>query len=423
MPREGLKALEERTRYDPREVEPRVLRKWLEAGYFHSEPEGSADENYSIAIPPPNVTGVLHMGHALNASVQDTLIRFNRMSGRRTKWIFGTDHAGIATQAQVEKLLASEGTSREELGRVDFDRRVWEWREEYGRTIVEQFQRLGASCDYDDERFTLDERYVEAVIKVFVDLYDKGLIYRDNYMVNWDPGTRSAISDLEVEDREVTDTLYYIDYPLQDGSGVVTVATVRPETMLADTGVAVHPDDERYQALIGRHVVLPLLDRPGRRVRSPARAARGPPPMPLLPLTSSSAAAFALSVLPFSNWIVCPRRRRRTAARRAPSPTSNATDASAATAGVGSPKRQRRRSRLGAGRSASGPAERSSAASRSTSAMIRSFSAAGGRIGGAATASASAAMRSSSTSARHSGQVFRCVSNAERSSSGSAPSR
>ena len=263
MARDGLKTLEERTRYDPREVEPRVLRKWLEAGYFHPEPEGPADENYSIAIPPPNVTGVLHMGHALNASVQDTLIRFNRMSGRRTKWIFGTDHAGIATQAQVEKLLQSEGTSREELGRVDFDRRVWEWREQYGRTIVEQFQRLGASCDYADERFTLDEGYVAAVIKVFVDLYDKGLIYRDNYMVNWDPGTRSAISDLEVEDREVTDTLSYIDYPLEDGSGVVTVATVRPETMLADTAVAVNPEDERYK-------------RPRRQARNPA-AGRPPP--------------------------------------------------------------------------------------------------------------------------------------------------
>jgi valyl-tRNA synthetase len=188
------------------------------------------------------------------------LIRFNRMNGRRTKWIFGTDHAGIATQAQVEKLLASEGTSRQELGREEFERRVWEWRERYGRTIVEQFQRLGASCDYEDERFTLDEGYVEAVQKVFVDLYEKGLIYRDNYMVNWDPGTQSAISDLEVEDREVTDTLYYIEYPLEDG-GSVTVATVRPETMLADTAVAVNPADDRYRALIGKTAILPLIGR------------------------------------------------------------------------------------------------------------------------------------------------------------------
>jgi valyl-tRNA synthetase len=201
------------------------------------------------------------MGHALNASVQDTLVRFNRMNGKCTKWIFGTDHAGIGTQAQVEKALAAEGTSREELGREEFERRVWEWREHYGRTIVDQFKRIGASCDYGDERFTLDERYVEAVMKVFVDLYDKGLIYRDYYMVNWDPGTQSAISDLEVEDREVTDTLYYIDYPLEDGSGVVTVATVRPETMLADTAVAVNPDDDRYKQLVGRHATLPLVGR------------------------------------------------------------------------------------------------------------------------------------------------------------------
>ncbi len=260
MARQGLEALEERTRYDPQEVEPRVLARWLEAGYFHPESEGTAAENYSIAIPPPNVTGALHMGHALNAAVQDVLIRFNRMKGRRTKWIFGTDHAGIATQAQVEKLLASEGTSRQELGREEFERRVWEWRERYGRTIVEQFQRLGASCDYEDERFTLDEGYVEAVQKVFVDLYEKGLIYRDNYMVNWDPGTQSAISDLEVEDREVTDTLYYIEYPLEDG-GSVTVATVRPETMLADTAVAVNPEDDRYRALIGKTAILPLIGR------------------------------------------------------------------------------------------------------------------------------------------------------------------
>ena len=261
MARRGLEALEQRTRYDPREVEPRILARWLEAGRFHPEPEGTAAESYSIAIPPPNVTGALHMGHALNAAVQDVLIRYNRMNGRRTKWIFGTDHAGIATQAQVEKLLASEGTSRTELGREEFERRVWEWREQYGRTIVEQFQRLGASADYADERFTLDEGYVEAVQKVFVDLYEKGLIYRDNYMVNWDPGTRSAISDLEVEDREVTDTLYYIEYPLEDGGGAITVATVRPETMLADTAVAANPDDERYSALAGRHVLLPLVGR------------------------------------------------------------------------------------------------------------------------------------------------------------------
>jgi len=253
--------LQERTRWEPAEAERRIFARWLAAGLFHPEPEGSAEENYSIAIPPPNVTGALHMGHALNGSVQDTLIRHNRMKGRRTKWILGTDHAGIATQTQVERLLRSEGTSREALGRERFIARVWDWREEYGGVIFNQYQRLGASCDYDEERFTLDEGYVRAVLKVFVDLYRKGLIYRDNYMVNWDPGSRSAISDLEVEDREVTDTLYYVDYPLSSGHGSLTVATVRPETMLADTAIAVHPADERYTRLVGETAVLPLVGR------------------------------------------------------------------------------------------------------------------------------------------------------------------
>ena len=253
--------LESKTRYDPGEVEPRIMRRWLDSGLFHPEPEGTPDENYSIAIPPPNVTGVLHMGHALNNSIQDCLVRYHRMQGQRTKWIFGTDHAGIATQTQVERALAEEGLSREEIGRDALVVRVWEWREVYGETIVEQLKRLGASCDDADERFTLDDGYHQAVLEVFVALYRKGLIYRDRYMVNWDPGTRSAISDLEVEDRDVTDTLYYIDDPLASGSGAVTVATVRPETMLADTALAVHPGDERYQRLIGETAILPLVGR------------------------------------------------------------------------------------------------------------------------------------------------------------------
>jgi valyl-tRNA synthetase len=253
--------LESKTRYDPSEVEPRIMCRWLESGLFHPEPAGTAEQNYSIAIPPPNVTGVLHMGHALNNSIQDVLVRYHRMRGRRTKWILGTDHAGIATQTQVERALQAEGISREELGREAFVRRVWEWRQQYGGAIIEQLKRLGASCDYDDERFTLDEAYVQAVLEVFVTLYNKGLIYRDRYLVNWDPGMRSAISDLEVEDREVIDTLYYIDYPLASGSGAITVATVRPETMLADTAVAVHPDDERYRRLIGETAILPLVGR------------------------------------------------------------------------------------------------------------------------------------------------------------------
>ena len=253
--------LSSNTRYDPSEVEPRIVRQWLESGLFHPAPEGGAEENYSIAIPLPNVTGALHMGHALNDSVQDCLIRFHRMRGQRTKWIVGTDHAGIATQTQVERLLESEGTSREELGREEFERRVWLWREQYGGVISEQLKRFGASCDYEGERFTLDEDYAAAVMRVFVALYEKGYIYRDRYMVNWDPGSRSAISDLEVTEQEVTDTLYFIDYPLSAAEGKVTVATVRPETMLADTAVAVNPDDERYRQLIGQTAILPLVGR------------------------------------------------------------------------------------------------------------------------------------------------------------------
>jgi valyl-tRNA synthetase len=253
--------LEQRTRYDPAEAEPRVFARWEGSGLFHPEPAGSADENFSIAIPPPNVTGALHMGHALNGAIQDALVRLNRMRGRRTRWILGTDHAGIATQTQVERLLRSEGTSREGIGREAFVERVWRWREQYGSRIVEQFKRLGASCDYEDERFTLDPAYVRAVLKVFVDLYEKDLIYRDNYLVNWDPGSHSAISDLEVEEREVTDTLYSIDYPLAAGSGSITVATVRPETMLADTAIAVHPEDDRYTRLVGEAAILPLVGR------------------------------------------------------------------------------------------------------------------------------------------------------------------
>ena len=197
-----LEQLEARTRYDPTDVEDARLRALAEAGIFSPEPEGDASENFSIAVPPPNVTGALHMGHALNGDHPGRADPPRRMQGRRTKWIFGTDHAGIATQIQVEQQLEAEGTSREELGREGFTERVWEWREQYGGTIVEQFQRLGASLDYRDERFTMDDELRAGGAHVFVALYEKGYIYRDNYMVNWDPGLRSAISDLEVEQRE-----------------------------------------------------------------------------------------------------------------------------------------------------------------------------------------------------------------------------
>src|SRR5829696_99497 len=262
-PSKGLDscAVKDQTRYDPATAEPRIAELWDRSRLFHPEPEGTPAENYSIAIPPPNVTGALHMGHALNNTMQDALIRLNRMRGRNTKWILGTDHAGIATQTQVEKALKAEGTSREEIGREAFVERTWDWTETYGGTIIGQLKRLGCSCDYDEERFTLDPAYAHAVLKVFVDLYHEGLIYRDNYMVNWDPGSRSAISDLEVEEREVTDTLYYVDYPLASGHGALTIATVRPETMLADTAIAVHPDDERYTRLVGETAILPLVGR------------------------------------------------------------------------------------------------------------------------------------------------------------------
>jgi valyl-tRNA synthetase len=253
--------LESTTRYDPTEVEGRIFAEWMEGGYFHPAAEGGPEENFSVAIPPPNVTGVLHMGHALNGSMQDALVRMNRMRGRNTLWVLGTDHAGIATQAVVEKDLRAEGKSRQDLGREAFVERVWEWKAEYGSRIVEQYKRLGASLDYERERFTLDEGYVRAVHRVFKQLYDKGYIYRDNYIVNWDPGSRSAISDLEVENREVEDTLYSIDYPVEGSERVLTVATVRPETMLADTAVAVHPDDQRYADLVGQFCVLPLVGR------------------------------------------------------------------------------------------------------------------------------------------------------------------
>jgi valyl-tRNA synthetase len=261
VPEARLDNLERTTRYDPGEVEQRIFDRWMEGGYFHPPAEGSAAENYSVAIPPPNVTGALHMGHALNVALQDALVRKNRMQGRNTLWLLGTDHASIAVHAVLEKELRAEGTSRHELGREAFLERAWAWKEKYGSRIVEQLKRLGASCDYERERFTLDEGYVRAVYRVFRSLYERGYIYRDNYMVNWDVGSHSVISDLEVENREVTDTLYLIDYPLEGSEESLTVATVRPETMLADTAVAVSPADVRYRELVGRYCLLPLVGR------------------------------------------------------------------------------------------------------------------------------------------------------------------
>ena len=247
-------------RFEPAEAEPRWMSRWLESGALRGDP-ASGREPYVIAIPLPNVTGSLHMGHALNNTMQDVLIRWHRMAGREAEWVCGTDHAGIATQAVVEKQLAAQGIQRRDMSREDFLERVWAWKEQSGGEIINQQKRLGCTLDYSRERFTLDEGYAEAVLKVFVALSDKGYIYRDRYMVNWDPGLGSAVSDLEVEDREVVDSLVSIAYPLSDGSGEIVVATVRPETMLGDTAIAVSPADERYAHLIGKTVTLPLVGR------------------------------------------------------------------------------------------------------------------------------------------------------------------
>ena len=246
--------------YKPEGVEERWQRTWEEEGLYNAESDASA-ESFVIALPPPNVTGELHMGHALNASIQDALVRWHRMRGFNVLWQPGYDHAGIATQNQVEKALAREGTSRHDLGREAFLERTWEWLEHYGGVIIGQLRRLGASLDYRRERMTMDEAYSRAVLRHFVHLYDRGWIYRDNRIGNWCPRCESAISDLEVEHKETDDTLTWIHYPLADGPGHITIATVRPPTMLADVGVAVHPDDERYRDLVGREAIVPIVNR------------------------------------------------------------------------------------------------------------------------------------------------------------------
>jgi valyl-tRNA synthetase len=248
--------------FDPKTAEKRLYAAWEASGAFAPTDDPNA-EPFSIVIPPPNVTGSLHIGHALNNTLQDVLIRFERMRGKAALWLPGTDHAGIATQMVVERKLAQEGNqSRRNLGRDEFVAKVWEWKAESGGTIVNQLRRLGASCDWSRERFTLDEGLSAAVRKVFVTLYKEKLIYRDKRLVNWDPHFQTAISDLEVEQREVDGHYWHFAYPLEDGSGEIVVATTRPETMLGDTAVAVHPSDERYRALIGKAVRLPIVNRP-----------------------------------------------------------------------------------------------------------------------------------------------------------------
>ena len=246
--------------YKPEGIEERWQRTWEDEGHYAAEPDPDRD-SYVICIPPPNVTGELHMGHALNASIQDLLIRLHRMRGFNTIWQPGYDHAGIATQNVIEKELAKEGLTRHDLGREKFVERTWAWLEKYGGVIMGQLRRLGASLDYRRERMTMDEGYVRAVMQWFVHLHERGFLYRANRIVNWCPGCASAISDLEVNHEETDDTLYTIRYPLADGSGHITIATVRPPTMLADVAVAVHPDDDRYRDLVGKEAVLPIVGR------------------------------------------------------------------------------------------------------------------------------------------------------------------
>ncbi|MBN1793732.1 MAG: valine--tRNA ligase [Candidatus Omnitrophica bacterium] len=249
-------------RYNPKEVEEKWYRFWEERGTFapvHKK------KPYTIVIPPPNVTGILHMGHGLNNTVQDVLIRWRRMQGFATLWVPGTDHAGIATQNVVEKALRKEGKTRYDLGREAFIQRVWQWREEYGSTIIKQLKKLGCSCDWSRTRFTMDEGLSDAVLEVFIRLYKKGLIYRSNYIINWCPRCNTALSDEEVEHRELEGNLYYIKYPVkgyeEQGDEFLTIATTRPETMLADVAIGINPEDKRYKRLVGKTAILPLVGR------------------------------------------------------------------------------------------------------------------------------------------------------------------
>ena len=246
--------------YEPQAVEAKIYDMWQQGGYFHAERDESK-KLFTIVMPPPNVTGQLHMGHAMDATLQDTLIRFKRMQGYNALWIPGVDHAGIATQIKVEEELRKEGKTRYDLGREKFLERVWDWKNKYGNRIVEQQKKLGASCDWDRARFTMDEGCSKAVREVFVSLYEKGLIYKGSRIINWCPHCVTALSDAEVEYVDKPGHLWHIRYPLADGSGEVVVATTRPETMLGDSGVCVNPNDARYASIVGKNVILPLLDK------------------------------------------------------------------------------------------------------------------------------------------------------------------
>ena len=246
--------------YDPREVEDRIYQFWLDGGYFHAE-VNSEKKPYTIVMPPPNITGQLHMGHAVDNTMQDILIRWRRMQGYEALWMPGTDHASIATEAKIVEAMAKEGIRKEDIGREAFLERAWEWRRQYGGRIVQQLHKIGSSCDWERERFTLDEGCSKAVREVFVRLYEEGLIYRGERIINWCPHCHTSISDAEVEFEEQDAFFYHLRYPFADGSGYLELATTRPETMLGDTAVAVHPDDERYRALVGKNLILPLVNK------------------------------------------------------------------------------------------------------------------------------------------------------------------
>ena len=246
--------------YDPSSIEDRTYAKWMGRKYFHTEVDRSK-KPFTIVMPPPNITGKLHMGHALDNTLQDILIRYKRMQGYAALWVPGTDHASISTEVKVINKLKEEGIDKNELGREGFLKRTWEWREEYGRTIVEQLKKIGSSCDWDRERFTMDEGCSEAVLEVFTRLYEKGYIYKGSRIINWCPVCHTSISDAEVEHEEQAGHFWHINYPIADGSGYVEIATTRPETLLGDTAVAVNPDDDRYKHLIGKTLKLPLTDR------------------------------------------------------------------------------------------------------------------------------------------------------------------
>ncbi|HPY97737.1 MAG TPA: class I tRNA ligase family protein, partial [Clostridia bacterium] len=253
-----MKILE--TKYDPKTIEERLYTFWEQNGYFKAKID-KKKKPFTIMMPPPNITGQLHMGHAIDNTIQDIIIRMKRMQGYCALWLPGTDHASIATEAKIVESMREEGIDKHDIGREEFLKRAWAWKEKYGTRIVEQLKKMGSSCDWSRERFTMDEGLSKAVVKAFIKLYEKGLIYRGEKIINWCPVCGTSISNAEVEHEEKEGALWYIKYPMENGQGFVTVATTRPETMLGDTAVAVNPDDERYSKIIGKYVILPLMNR------------------------------------------------------------------------------------------------------------------------------------------------------------------